>query len=79
MSVGKKFLMAVGVTVVFFLVLEGVLALVGVEPRLYAEDPFVGFSSTSPLFVEDVDGEGRPVFRTAENKLRLLIPSRSRR
>ena len=33
MSVGKKILMAVGVTVVFFLVLEGILFLVGVISR----------------------------------------------
>ncbi|MCK5378818.1 MAG: O-GlcNAc transferase, partial [Acidobacteria bacterium] len=74
MSVGKKILMAIGVTVVFFLVLEGVLALVGVEPRLYVEDPFVGFTSTSPLFVEDVDAEGQLVYRTADNKARLFNP-----
>ena len=72
MSVGKKILMAVGVTVVFFLLLEGILALVGVEPYLYAEDPFVGFTSISPLFVEDVDADGRAVFRTTDNKSRFF-------
>ena len=64
--------MAVGVTVLFFLLLEGILAMAGVEPRLYAEDPFVGFTSTSPLFVKDVDAEGRRVYRTADNKKRLF-------
>jgi len=72
MLVGKKILMAVGVTVVFFLLLEGVLALAGVKPRLYAEDPFVGFTSTSPLFIKDVDADGRHIYRTADNKLRLF-------
>ena len=74
MSVVKKILMAVVVTAVFFLVLEGILALAGVEPRLYAEDPFVGFTSISPLFVEDVDGEGQPIFRTSDDKLNLFNP-----
>ncbi|RLE29765.1 MAG: hypothetical protein DRJ61_13900 [Acidobacteria bacterium] len=74
MSVPKKILMAVGVTAVFFLLLEGILALVGVEPRRFAEDPFVGFTSTSPLFVEDVDTEGRRIYRTADNKMRLFNP-----
>ncbi len=72
MSLGKKTLMAFGVTVVFFGVLEGILAMVGVEPRLFAEDPFVGFTSTSPLFVEDFDSEGRPIYRTADTKSRLF-------
>lgn len=66
--------MAVGVTVVFFVVLEGILVLVGVESRRYAEDPFVGFISTSPLFVEDVDAEGRRICRTADSKLTLFNP-----
>lgn len=74
MSVGKKILMAVGVTAVFFLLLEGILTFVGVEPRRFSEDPFVGFTSTSPLFVEDVDTEGRRIYRTADNKKRLFNP-----
>ncbi len=52
MSIGKKVLMAVAVTVGFFLILEGILAVVGIEPRRYAEDPFVGFTSTSPLLAD---------------------------
>jgi len=43
-------LVAVGV---FFGLLEGLLALVGVEPTLRSEDPFVGFAANVPLFVEE--------------------------
>lgn len=74
MSVVKKILMAVVVTVVFFVVLEGILALAGVEPRLFAEDPYVGFTSVSPLFIEDFDGEGRPIFRISDDKVNLFNP-----
>ncbi len=59
-------LVAVGV---FFGLLEGLLALVGVEPVLRSEDPFVGFVSNVPLFVEATDADGRKILTTAENKL----------
>ena len=59
-------LVAVGV---FFGLLEGVLALVGVEPVLRSEDPFVGFVSNVPLFVDATDADGRQILTTAENKL----------
>jgi tetratricopeptide (TPR) repeat protein len=74
MSIGKKFLMGIGVTIAFFLVLEGILAIVGIEPRRFAEDPFVGFTSISPLFVEDVDADGTRVFRVSDGKRRLFNP-----
>ena len=74
MAVGKKILMAVGVTVAFFFILEGLLALAGIEPRRFSEDPFVGFTSTSPLFVESVDDRGSSIFRTSDDKLNLFNP-----
>ena len=43
MSTGRKILMSIAVTVVFFLLLEGVLAIVGVRAESYADDPYVGF------------------------------------
>jgi tetratricopeptide (TPR) repeat protein len=54
---------------VFFGLLEGVLALAGVEPVLRSEDPFVGFVSNVPLFVETTDANGRKILNTADNKL----------
>ncbi len=74
MGTAKKILMATAVTLVFFLLLEGVLAVAGVQPRRYAEDPFIGFTSHSPLFVRTTDGSGREVYTTAADKLRLFNP-----
>jgi tetratricopeptide (TPR) repeat protein len=54
---------------VFFGLLEGVLALVGVEPALRSEDPFVGFVANVPLFVEETDPKGRKILTTPKNKL----------
>ncbi len=59
-------LVAVGV---FFGLLEAVLALVGVEPVLRSKDPFVGFASKVPLFVEETDPDGRKFLATPKNKL----------
>ncbi len=58
MTVGRKILMSAAVTVAFFVLLEGLLALVGVRAEPYADDPYVGFSSTSRLFVETTTTTG---------------------
>ncbi len=50
-----KNLLAIGCGVLLVLVLEGGLALFGVVP-LADEDPFVGFSGKTPLFVEATPG-----------------------
>ncbi|MEJ2034155.1 MAG: tetratricopeptide repeat protein [Deltaproteobacteria bacterium] len=50
----------------FFLLIEGSLALFGVKPALETEDPFVGFASNVPLFVPAPGGEK---LVTADNKL----------
>jgi tetratricopeptide (TPR) repeat protein len=59
-------LIAVGL---FFGLLEGILALAGVEPVLRSEDPFVGFASNVPLFVEETDRDGRKLLVTPKSKL----------
>ena len=69
MSMLKKIVMSVVATGLFFGLLELILWLAGVEPRLYAEDPYVGFSSHSPLFVANADGTQ---YQTADNKLNLF-------
>lgn len=55
--------------IVFFVLIEAVLALFGVHPSLQSDDPFVGFSSSIPLFVEKTDSEGRIIMTTGKNKL----------
>jgi len=68
-GIWKNLLTAILVPAAFFLVVEGVLALSGVEPVRYEDDPYVGFSASFPLFVEDA-GSGRMI--TAPNKRRLF-------
>jgi tetratricopeptide (TPR) repeat protein len=58
--------------ILFFGFLEGVLALVGVRPTLLQEDPFVGFVSNVPLFVPEMNSEGRQILTTAANKQRYF-------
>ena len=52
----------------FFGILELVLALCGVQPKLLDQDPFVGFSSNVPLYLLETDSDGRQVLATAPNK-----------
>ena len=68
MSISRKILFSIVATAVFLLVLEGVLVLAGVRPDRYASDPYVGFSSTSRLFVDD----GAGGLETSEAKVPLF-------
>jgi tetratricopeptide (TPR) repeat protein len=61
----------VAAILIFFLLLEGGLALFGVKPALQTEDPFVGFASNVPLFVPSPDGRQ---LVTAPNKLNFFNP-----
>ena len=72
LSLGKKLGFATLATLLFFGLLEGVLALIGVRPLLYSEDPHVGFSSHVPLFVE---GSANTLV-TAPNKIRWFNDQR---
>ena len=58
----------VGAALLLLAMLEGGLALIGVQPRIQQEDPFVGFSSSIPLFTEGLDSSGQPVMMTSSNK-----------
>jgi tetratricopeptide (TPR) repeat protein len=53
---------------VFLLLLEGVLALVGIKPGQQTDDPFVGFASNAPLFVPSSGTAGEEQLITAANK-----------
>ncbi|MEO2035244.1 MAG: hypothetical protein ABGZ35_24465, partial [Planctomycetaceae bacterium] len=69
LPVRKKILFAFMITVAFFAVLELLLAAFGVRPITYSEDPFVGFTSRSPLFEEVQSPGGQTALRTAPGKL----------
>ena len=60
-----------GLTALLLAAVEGVLAICGVAPMRFEEDPYVGFAGQYPLFIEerDVDGAPTPYMVTAPNKL----------
>jgi tetratricopeptide (TPR) repeat protein len=62
----RKVVFAVLTVVIFFGLVELVLALAGVRPVLVEEDPYVGFSSSIDLFRSTADGAR---LETATNKL----------
>lgn len=74
MSTCKKLLFAAVTVAALFAAVEVALTVVGVRQVLYEEDPYVGFSSHIPLFVERTDPNGRELMVTAQNKLRFFNP-----
>ncbi len=66
----KKMLFALMISVLFFVLTELLLAAIGVMPATYNEDPFVGFTSRSPLFEEVQLPTGHAAHRTVSKKLR---------
>lgn len=72
MSPFRKIVFASIPLVALWLAIEAGLRLAGVGSTLESDDPFVGFESTLPLFVPDEDAQGRPIYRTASNKLRFF-------
>ena len=68
LALGKKLLFAVLTLLVFFVVLETTLALIGIQPAYRTGDPLVGFSGRLPHFVETKDASGQAVVRTAPGK-----------
>lgn len=72
MPVWKKILLAILVTAAFFVLLELGLAALGVKPRFFEDDPYVGFSAYAPLFVPATAADGTPMLTTAPNKLELF-------
>ena len=76
LPVWKKLLFTVITLGALFAVFEIVLAVVGVRPALYEEDPYVGFSSYVPLFVEQAGPDGETMMVTAKNKRRFFNSQR---
>lgn len=69
LTLRKKLLFATVSTVGFFVLLELLLATVGVRPESQQSDRTAGFSQLSPLMVETTSDDGLPLLSTAENKL----------
>jgi tetratricopeptide (TPR) repeat protein len=69
LSAGKQILFALVTTVAFFALVEFVLVAIGVRPVVEDDDPYVGFSSYLPLFVERTAPNGSTRLVTAPNKL----------
>ena len=76
LSPWKKSLFALSACILFFLLIEVVLAVAGIRPVLYEEDPYVGFASNVPLYVEQKRSDGRVEMVTAANKLRWFNEQR---
>ena len=72
----KKLVFSVMAVGIFFVLLELILVAIGVTPVLYDEDPYVGFASSIPLFVEGVDDAGEIQMVTADNRLNLFNEQR---
>jgi tetratricopeptide (TPR) repeat protein len=64
----QALLLPVAAILIFFVLLEGGLALFGFHPALQSEDPFVGFAANIPLFVPSTDTSGKEILVTAANK-----------
>ncbi len=68
LPVWKKLLFSLLVCAMFFAILELILFVCGVQPILYQRDPYVGFTSSIPLFVQAENDEGAEVMVRATNK-----------
>lgn len=64
----QALVLPVAAILIFFVLLEGGLALFGVKPASRTEDPFVGFSSQAPLFLPASGADGQTILITAPNK-----------
>ena len=62
-------------TASFFLFVEGLLAFLRFDSVLAHQDPFVGFESSVPLFVEQIENDNA-YLQTAENKLAFFNSQR---
>jgi len=68
LPIWKKTLFSLLICTLFFVALELLLFAFGVQPILYEADPYVGFTSSIPLFVQEERGDGVEVMVRAMNK-----------
>jgi Flp pilus assembly protein TadD len=73
-DMAKRVALGLAVTLVFFVVIEGILWVAGVAPLHQRADPYVGFAGYSPLFVERTMPDGSHVLATASGKMRWFNP-----
>lgn len=66
----KTIAFGLAMALIFFIVIEGILWVSGVEPLNERSDTYVGFSGYSPLFVKSRTADGEQVFETANTKMR---------
>ena len=76
LSPAKKLVFSLLTVGAFFGLLEAVLAGLGFEAPLKDADPYVGFASNIPLFVEQPGADGRAWMVTAPNKRRWFNDQR---
>ncbi len=72
LSVLRTALLLLAVTTVYLGALELILAAAGISPIVEETDPYVGFSSQIPLFVQESGPNGEETMVTAANKLDLF-------
>ena len=64
----QALVLPVSAILLFFLLLEGGLALFGIQKASQTEDPFVGFAANVPLFVSSTGANGKQRLTTAPNR-----------
>ena len=72
LSPGKRIVFAALAVVLGLALSEGLLALLGVRPEMYQSDPYVGFRSNGPLFIEQIGANREACLVTAENRLEFF-------
>lgn len=68
LSLKKKIAFALVSVLLFFTLLEGILVVCGLDPVIRQDDPFIGFSSSIPLYVNDADSPSSGIMVTAPNR-----------
>jgi len=76
LSLSKKLVFSLIALVFSFALLESGLALLGVRTERTEHDPYAGFSSDYPLFVEEAEAGGQTFMTTARNRLDFFNPQR---
>jgi hypothetical protein len=72
----RELLLAIVAVGLFFALLEGVLAILGVEPLTLREDPFLGFAGSAPLYLPETGVEDEPYLVTAPARVDLFNKQR---
>ena len=68
LSLKKKIAFALVSVLLFFTLLECILVVCRLDPVIRQDDPFIGFASSIPLYVNDVDSPSSGMLITAPNR-----------